>query len=97
MFKRGQITAIVLAILLCLFLLLSACVLAREVRHDCIGDNCAICCVIQICENVLRIIGKLIARVFIGIPLGLSIYVFLYYRCYCSFDTLVSKKVKLSN
>lgn len=57
MAKRKRIAALVIASLILCALLVSECFLAAESDHDCTGDNCAVCCVLNVCENVLRTLG----------------------------------------
>lgn len=60
MAKRKRIAALVLAVLICCALLISACFIADEADHDCTGDNCAICAMISLCEGLMRHLGAIV-------------------------------------
>ena len=87
-----------LAAVLAVVMLASAIYLAVEADHDCSGDDCAICCQISICENLLKTLGLAGAAAAISAA-------FTYTMCRAilpctetiSTLTLVALKVKLSN
>ena len=72
--------------------------IAQESHHDCVGDNCAICHQLQVCENLLKSIGLAGAAAVFAAAVG-------YAPCSvipsCAevvrTFTLVSLKVKLSD
>lgn len=69
--------------------------IAKEINHDCVGDNCPICQEISICENILRNISNDIAiNGFVFIYTYISYKIILLYNPIFSKITLVSLKVK---
>ena len=98
MAKKKRFAAALLAFVCCAALLLSACFLAAEARHDCTGERCAICSVLHICQSLLEALGfgALIAAFSFALCALRRTF-----RCsaVCSAcrPTLVSLRVKLSN
>ena len=54
---RMRIIAVFMVFALLLFLLLSSYFIAYEADHDCSGENCPVCALLQISENNLRQLG----------------------------------------
>ena len=87
-----------LAAVLAVVMRSSAIYIAVEANHDCSGDDCAICCQISICENLLKSLGLAGAAAAISAA-------FTYTVCRAILPcaemngtlTLVALKVKLSN
>ena len=57
MANNKRIAAMLVAVLFCTAVLLSAFFIAAEADHDCIGETCSICCRVAICKNLLRGFG----------------------------------------
>ncbi|MBO4882545.1 MAG: hypothetical protein J5570_03435 [Lachnospiraceae bacterium] len=96
--KNYRYLPLILSAVLFLLLSFSAFYIAEESVHECSGEECPICECLQICEGILYetqgarliIISALIAYVFIfsiGTVNGRL----------CSFDTLVSEKVRMDS
>ena len=54
MTKRNHIIGIITALAVLFVILYSSLYIAAEINHDCTGDNCSICCQINICRNTLK-------------------------------------------
>ena len=95
---KNRVLAILLAAMVLFVMLSSACYIAIEANHDCVGEDCPICCQISVCEHTLRSAGQavlvVILAAFIGI-FAISLPVFSKKLAYHT--SLVSLKVKLSN
>ena len=97
-FIRRPIAASLLTIAVAFVMLTSVAYIAKESHHDCVGDNCAICHQLQVCENLLKSIGLAGAAAVFAAAVG-------YAPCRvipsCAevvrTFTLVSLKVKLSD
>ena len=96
--RRKQVVAVLLAMTILVAMLCSALFIAAEADHDCVGEDCPVCCQIHVCRDTLK-------------SLSLAVYAavfaagFTYMLCmgvsactdYAQSCTLVSLKVKLSN
>lgn len=53
---RGSLrtTAILMIFVVLMFLMLSVFFIAHEADHDCTGEDCPVCALIQMCEDSLR-------------------------------------------
>ena len=96
--KNYRYLPLILSAVLFLLMAFSAFYIAEESVHECSGEECPICECLQICEGILYetqgarliIISALIAYAFIfsiGTVNGRL----------CSFDTLVSEKVRMDS
>ncbi len=96
--NKKRIVALIMAVIFFSLMLLFSFYIAKEINHDCVGDNCPICQEISICENILRNISNDIAiNGFVFIYTYISYKIILLYNPIFSKITLVSLKVKLSN
>ena len=72
--------------------------LVREIDHDCTGEDCPVCAVMQLCEGGLRTLSASgaghmsAAGYFCAFPVLLLILFFFVHR-----PTLISYKVRLNN
>lgn len=96
--KTKRLFAVLLIVLTVVVMLSSAVYIAAQSDHDCVGNDCQICCHMASCQHVLRqaaLTGGAVsaaAAMFLCVCGGLSGTVRLF-----TADTLVSSKVKLSN
>lgn len=98
MTRRNRLIALLLAMTVFLAMLFSACFVIAEANHECIGEDCPICCQIAACEITLRCFGAAAAAVIIAVFSGLSVVALLTSAKSTAYNTsLVSLKVKLSN
>ena len=51
---HNRVSAALLACALVCVLLFSVFFIALEAEHDCAGEDCAVCAVLTLCENLLR-------------------------------------------
>ena len=54
MSDHNRVSAALLACALVCIVLFSVFFIALEAEHDCAGEDCAICVVLTVCENLLR-------------------------------------------
>ena len=98
MAKRNRCLALVMAAAILFVMLTSAFFIAAEADHDCIGDDCEICCQINVCRAVLKGLALIaIAAVFAAAACAALCAVFAACREQTRNFTLVSLKVKLSD
>lgn len=98
MTRQKRFLAALLACGLAFVMLFSLFFIALETDHDCHEDDCAICAVLSICENLLRDLSCFIAAA--AVVLGAERVVHAYRGCLFSARpsvTLVSLKIKLSD
>ena len=98
--RKGLIETFVamLGMAMLVVVLFSAVFVASESQHDCDGDECPICAVLQQCENNLNQLGSGI------VPLAVAVMVVFYLMAGVSdsgvfriFSTPVSNMVRLNN
>ena len=96
--KAYRILAVALVCLLAAVMLFSAFYPAVESDHECSGEDCAICAVLNACENFLhQLLDIRFAIAVAALIVGASILLpGPYIDNGCSF-TLITHKVKLSN
>jgi len=54
MFRSKRLPAILLAVLLCAVLLSSLFFIILEADHDCSGEDCAVCAVLSLCQQLIH-------------------------------------------
>ena len=89
--------ATVFGIVFICLVLLASCLVAAEMGHDCIGENCAVCSNINLAQEIIHSLALLaIAAIFVLTLIFSfnSLSTFVKKRL---FFTLISLKVKLSN
>ena len=94
----GKITAIFLILAVLLFLFVSTYFIAYEADHECTGDDCPVCALIQMSENILRQLGS-------GVPAAAaasSLFILILMMQICTSESIilptpVSKKIRLNN
>ena len=96
--KRKRIIAILLAGMISVVMLCSALFITKEADHDCVGENCPICCQINICRNIMKHLSLTV-----GIVVFAATFIYTPDECISACRevvqsaTLVSLKVKLTN
>ena len=95
---KKRITAFFLAAVMCIALLSAVCVIGTAPEHICTGDDCAVCCQISKCENLLRFSGCVSAF------FAAAAFIVLFYAALKHYSeksteniTLVSLNIKLSD
>lgn len=94
----GKITAIFLILIVLLFLFISTYFIAYEADHECTGEDCPICALLQMSENSLRQLGS-------GAPAAAavsSLFILILVMQVCTGDSItlptpVSRKTRLNN
>lgn len=96
--KRKRIIAMLLAGMILVVMLCSALFITKEADHDCVGENCPICCQINICRNIMKNLslaaGTVVFAAAFIYTLGERVSAC---RNAVQSVTLVSLKVKLTN
>ncbi len=98
MTKQRRIKALVLAFFVIFAMTTSLFVIVHEADHDCIGENCAVCAVVALCENTIKVLCGALVAIALLIVCGCfhsCTFLAFYKQTYCK--TLVSLKIKLLN
>lgn len=94
----GRITAIFLILAVILFLLVSTYFIAYEADHECTGEDCPICVLLQISENSLRQLGSGAPAAAAASSLFVLMLVMQIFTCESiTLPTPVSRKTRLNN
>lgn len=88
-----------LAVLLLIFTLSSAVFVAHEMHHQCDGEDCHICHIIQICEQNIKLLSfALAAFAAIRLPRQKSSRTnSAKSKSKFTYDTLISRKIRLND
>lgn len=98
MTKRNRIISIITALAVLFVIMYSSLYIATEINHDCAGDNCSICCQINICRNTLKTLSLACFAATTAALLTYTLCINILLRTNVSFKlTLVSLKVKLTD
>ena len=96
--KHSGLIAVLMTILLCISMLGSVLIIAEHTPHDCTGEGCAVCMVLEQCNERARALGTaaasllmLLSIIFAVMPLPVSAI------CTVSSHTPITMKVKLLN
>lgn len=94
----GKITAIFLILVVLLFLLVSTYFIAYEADHECTGEDCPVCALLQISENSLRQLGSGVPAAAAASSLFVLILVMqIFTDESVALPTPVSRKTRLNN
>ncbi len=90
---------ILLAVMLFIFTVSSALFVAHEMHHQCSGEDCHICHIIQICQQNIKLLSfALTAFAVIQLPkVNFSKFENPKTQSACNSDTLVSRKIRLND
>ncbi len=102
MMRKGKqhniLSAVIMIMMLLVIALFSAYFIAAEADHDCCGEDCPICSMVQQCERALRETGDGMAAAAVSI---LPVLIFLFYTNLLTevqpCATPVSLKIRLNN
>lgn len=94
----GKITSIFLILVLLLFLFVSTYFIAYEADHECTGEDCPVCALIQMSENSLRQLGSGASAA----AAVSSLFILILVMQTCTGDSItlptpVSRKIRLNN
>ena len=96
--KSRRIKAIVLAVLFASFMILFNAFAIAETNHDCAGEQCEICRVLEVVETTKKSITYVAICASIAVAAVFAAVLFIFYCTKQIFSsTLISLKVKLSN
>ncbi len=96
--SNKRLTAALLAMVMLFFVLFSVFFIAHEADHECSGEGCPVCALIQMCEDNIRQLGSgtaVSAAESVLVFLTLAMPVFTAFAINVS--TPVSKKIRLNN
>ena len=98
MSKKNRVLAVLLIAAVLFVMLSSACYIAIETNHDCVGEDCPICYQISVCEHTLKSVGQAVLVVILAAFIGTIMFSLPAFAKRPAYRTsLVSLKVKLSN
>lgn len=98
MARHNRYLALAIAIATLFIVLTSAYFIAAEAGHNCIGDGCQICCLVNACRAVLKGLALVIvAAVLAAVVCFALFYLLAACRKQARSCTLISLKVKLSD
>lgn len=96
--NKMRLAAAFLAAAILIIVLFSVFFIAHEADHDCTGDGCPVCALIQTCENNLRQLGGGTAASY---AVGVLVFLTLAMPVLTAFATIaltpVSRKIRLNN
>ena len=98
MTSKKRISAVLIAMALVFAMLFFTFFIAAEADHDCVGEGCAVCCQISVCENVLK--SVMCTLVMAAVFAAVGFVAFTLRNCENRdfyYSSLVSLKVKLSD
>ena len=98
MTKKDRLIALLMALTVIFALLFSACFVIAEADHDCIREDCPVCCQLSICESMLKSVGQTAVPLILAACIG---FFTLSLPCpakkVADHTSLVTLKVKLSD
>ena len=96
--KAKRVAAGVMSLTLLLVIVLSALFLVAEADHDCAGEDCPICAVMQVCVHVLRRFGGA-ATILLAVAAAAILFLFAAVSGAAVFaqETPVSRRIRLNN
>lgn len=59
--RTRRLAAFAFAVLFLVTMITSFLVVAFEANHDCIGDDCSVCAIIEVCRNTVKVLGSTLA------------------------------------
>ncbi len=59
--KHSGLIAVLMTILLCISVLGSVLFIAEHTQHDCVGESCAVCMVLEQCDARVRALGTAVS------------------------------------
>ncbi len=88
----------IMSIIMLVLMLLSLFFIAAEAGHDCHGEDCHICEVIEQCRKTVRRVGETTVRFFaVTLPLMILAYVLPAFERRYFGKSLVSQKVRMND
>lgn len=95
--NKLRIAAILLILAVLFFVLFSVFFIVHEADHDCSGDDCPVCMLIQIYEDNIRQVGSGDAASATGILVFLALTMPVFMAFSVRTSTLISNKIRLNN
>ena len=98
MIKRNRIAAAVLAVTVLFVMVYSVCFIIANENHECLSDDCFICCQLQYCKVTLKSAVLIVITLFSAFFCRIFIRAAELFAFPCFYGhSLVSLKVKLSD
>ncbi len=96
--KSGSKVAIVLAVLVGFFLMFAGLFVSVEAEHECIGEDCTICQVIDACEKIQDNLLAVVSTTTVIVALCFAVVAVLKLNSrVCGVISLVTLKTKISD
>ncbi|MGN1419434.1 MAG: hypothetical protein ACI4W6_08910 [Acutalibacteraceae bacterium] len=96
--KQKRLVAVILAVSVLFAMLFSVCFIATESAHNCVGENCPICCHINDCKEAVKTLASAAVAVLLAAVITYTaVLVSAEHLTLFGFPTLISLKVKLSD
>ena len=96
--KAGRILTGIISVMLLVIVLFSAFYISAEAEHDCTGEDCQVCAVIQQSENTLRgFADGMVLQLSAVVPVLFIILAAALFVTAFPQETLISRKVRLNN
>ena len=96
--KHSGLIAVLMTLLLCISMLGSVFIIAEHTHHDCTGEGCAVCMMLEQCDERVRAIGTAVSALFMQLYImftAVSLPVSVVHTV--SSHTPITLKVKLLN
>ena len=98
MSKKYSVLSVLLAASILFVVIFSAFYIASEIDHDCCGEDCPICCQVELYENAVKTISQIVITCLCTVFFRFIVFVYTYFFEKRAFHkSLVTLKVKLSN
>lgn len=96
--KKTRVAAFLLAVAVLFVMLSSALFIAAEAGHECPGENCSVCCLINACREALKNLSLAVCVAVFAASLIYALRRRTFARAgHKAFHTPVTLKVRLSN
>ena len=95
--KGTKRTATMLSIIFICLVLFASCLIVAEYGHNCLGERCKVCCVIDAAQRFFEGLTVLAIAAIIFVASKFSFYNILHFIKKYLFSTPILLKVKLSN
>lgn len=98
MAKKNRLVALAFAVVFCFVTVFSVFCIAAEVNHDCLGESCRICSVVEQCGTLLKTVSSsLVLLLFICWIAQSVVHMVQQQSTEQGAPSLVTMKTKLSN
>lgn len=74
MSKRNRVLTVLLAAAVLFVMLSSAFFIAIEADHNCTGEDCPVCCQIEVCIHTLKSVGHTVVLLILAAFIGITMF-----------------------